>query len=134
MSNDKLWTYLYALPQPFMLILFWHLLFSCGIFNFLVLDLRWALQLTIMLCSLLGQLYLSYKAAHYMNGQRFWLLCALGLPLSLFLVDVGSYCSGVWLASFGGMNEMLPSGQLVQLLWLFLLLGYGVVWLSVKEI
>jgi len=133
MLKAKLCPYLYALPQPFVLILLWHILFNHGFFDSLALDLRWAVQLILMLFSLFVPLYLGYKAAGIWSARRFWLLFALGLPLSLGLVRIWEQLLGAGMASFGGMNELLPAGQLVQTLWLLLLLGQGVVWVSVKK-
>lgn len=133
MLKQNIWGWLWALPQPFMLILLWRVLFGGGLLGALALDLRWAVQLAVMLGSLFVPVYLGYKAAALLSARRFWLLFGVGLPLSLGLIKFAEQLFGTGLVAFGGMNELLPAGQLVGALWLLLLLVQGVVWVSVKR-
>ena len=140
MLKQSVWVWLYALPQPLMLLLVWYVLFSCGLLDGLEAVVGrqpfLALQTVVILLSLVWPVYLAYKAAGPMSMRLLVLLNAGSLLVSQLLVGVWSkFCpEGSGPTSLGCYNEFATDGQFIFMLWLILLALQVVVWLSVKEI
>lgn len=134
------WQWLYALPHPLVLLLVWYALFSCGWLDGLEAAIGrqtfLALQTAVMLISLVGPVYLAYKAAGALSWRWFLLFNAGSLLISQLLVDFwdGFCADGYGPTSLGGYNEFATDSQFIFMLWLVLLALQAVVWVSVREI